>query len=33
MILLADKIEKSFGARVLLNGASFQINAGNAMRS
>ena len=28
MILLADKIEKSFGARVLLNGASFQINAG-----
>ena len=28
MILLADKVEKSFGARVLLNGASFQINAG-----
>ena len=28
MILLADKIEKSFGARVLLNGASFEINAG-----
>lgn len=28
MILLVDKIEKSFGARVLFNGASFQINPG-----
>ncbi len=28
MILLVDKIEKSFGARSLFNGASFQINAG-----
>ena len=28
MILLVDKIEKSFGARVLFSGASFQINPG-----
>ena len=28
MVLLVDKIEKSFGARVLFSGASFQINAG-----
>ena len=28
MILLVDKIEKSFGARTLFSGASFQINAG-----
>ena len=28
MILLVDKIEKSFGARSLFSGASFQINAG-----
>lgn len=28
MILLADKIEKSFGARVLFSGATLQINAG-----
>ena len=28
MILLVDKIEKSFGARVLFSGASFQINSG-----
>ncbi len=28
MILLVDKIEKSFGARVLFSGASFQINRG-----
>ena len=28
MVLLLDKIEKSFGARVLFSGASFQINAG-----
>ncbi|MBM6755889.1 ABC-F family ATP-binding cassette domain-containing protein [Collinsella tanakaei] len=27
MILLVDKIEKSFGARTLFSGASFQINA------
>ena len=29
MVLLVDKIEKSFGARVLFSGASFQINAGD----
>ncbi|MBS7158055.1 MAG: ABC-F family ATP-binding cassette domain-containing protein [Collinsella sp.] len=28
MILLVDKIEKSFGARTLFSGASFQINPG-----
>ena len=28
MILLVDKVEKSFGARTLFSGASFQINAG-----
>ena len=28
MILLVDKIEKSFGARILFSGASFQINPG-----
>ena len=28
MVLLVDKIEKSFGARVLFSGASFQINVG-----
>ena len=28
MVLLVDKIEKSFGARALFSGASFQINAG-----
>ena len=28
MILLADKIEKSFGARVLFSGATLQVNAG-----
>ena len=28
MILLADKIEKSFGSRVLFSGATLQINAG-----
>lgn len=28
MILLVDKIEKSFGARTLFAGASFQVNAG-----
>ena len=28
MILLADKIEKSFGARVLYSGATLQVNAG-----
>ena len=28
MVLLVDKIEKSFGARVLFSGASFQINPG-----
>lgn len=28
LILQVDKIEKSFGARVLFSGASFQINAG-----
>ena len=28
MILLVDKIEKNFGARVLFSGASFQINPG-----
>ena len=28
MILLVDKIEKGFGARVLFSGASFQINPG-----
>ena len=28
MVLLVDKIEKSFGARVLFSGASFQINTG-----
>ena len=27
MFLLADKIEKSFGARVLFSGATLQINA------
>ena len=29
MVLLVDKIEKSFGARVLFSGASFQVNAGD----
>lgn len=29
MILSADKIEKSFGARALFSGASFQVNPGN----
>lgn len=29
MILLVDKVEKSFGARVLFSGATFQINAGD----
>ena len=29
MILSVDKVEKSFGARTLFSGASFQINAGN----
>ena len=28
MILLADKIEKSFGSRVLFQGATIQINKG-----
>ena len=28
MILQVDKIEKSFGSRVLFTGASLQINAG-----
>ena len=28
MILLVDKIEKSFGARTLFSGATLQINAG-----
>ena len=31
MILLVDKIEKSFGARVLFSGASFQINPGERL--
>lgn len=29
MILSVDKIEKSFGARTLFSGASFQVNSGN----
>ena len=29
MILSVDKIEKSFGARTLFSGASFQVNPGN----
>ena len=33
MILLVDKIEKSFGARVLFSGASFQINPGERFAS
>ena len=28
MILLVDKIEKSFGARTLFTGATLQVNAG-----
>ena len=28
MILLVDKIEKSFGARTLFSGATLQVNAG-----
>ena len=28
MILLVDKIEKSFGARTLFTGAALQVNAG-----
>ncbi len=28
MILLVDKIEKSFGARTLFTGATLQLNAG-----
>ena len=29
MILNVEKVEKSFGARVLFSGASFQVNAGD----